>query len=119
MKLIAFLMIATALAVLGAQNTQSVTFRFFFWDVAGVPIVAALFAAVLVGALLGWMMSAPGRFRGMLRRRDLQRQLATAQDRAAAAVSAMEDSRAEASQAHRELEQAERTTAQPPADRNG
>ena len=110
MKLIAFLTIATALAVLGAQNTQSVTFHFFMWELRAVPVVAALFAALLVGALLGWMVTAPGRFRGMRRRRALEHEVATAQQRTVAAVSEQEESRAEARQAKRDLEQSEEET---------
>lgn len=111
MKLIVLLIVALALAVLGAQNTQAVTFEFFLWDIADVPVVAALFGALLVGALLGWAVSAPGRIRGMLRRRDLQHQVATAAGREADAILAMEDSRSRASRVQRELD-TERAPAQ-------
>lgn len=111
MKLIVLLVVATALAILGAQNTQTVTFEFFLWHIANVPVVAALFGALLVGALLGWTVSAPSRFRGMRRRRDLEHQVAAAEGREANAISAMEDSRSQTNQAQRELE-AERASAQ-------
>jgi uncharacterized integral membrane protein len=111
MTLIALLVVATALAVLGAQNTQTVTFRFFMWDVANVPVVAALFAAVLVGALMGWAISAPGRVRGMLSRRRLQQEVVIAHDREAAAVSQMEGSRQQAGRIQQELEAERRSTA--------
>ena len=107
MKLIASLVIATALAVLGAQNTQTVTLHFFMFELRSMPVVAALFAAVLVGALLGWMVTAPGRFRGMRRRRALEHEVTTAQQRAGAAASQMEESRAEIVEAQRQLERSE------------
>lgn len=118
MKLIALLVVATALAILGAQNTQTVTFRFFMWDVTNVPVVAALFFAVLVGAIMGWAMSAPGRVRGMLNRRHLQQEVATAHDREAAAVSQMEGSRRQAGRIQEELE-AERRSTTTQGDRPG
>lgn len=93
MKLIAGLILATALVVFGAQNTQSVTFHFLTFDAGPAPVIFAVFAAALAGALLAWTVSAPGRFRGMRRRRDLEHQVATAQERAAAAVTEMEGSR--------------------------
>jgi hypothetical protein len=47
--------------------------------------VLALFGAALLGALLGWIVSAPGRFRHMRERQGLQGQV-TAHARADAAA---------------------------------
>lgn len=85
LKLIAGLLVATVVVVFGAQNTQAVTFHILMFKVPSVPIVLALFVAVLLGALLGWIVSAPGRFRRMRQRRGLQGQVA-AHERAAAAA---------------------------------
>ncbi len=76
-KLIVALLVAAALVVFGAQNTDSVGFHFLVWDTPSVPAVLALAVAVLLGVLLGWLASAPGRFRARRRRRDLERQLGT------------------------------------------
>jgi uncharacterized integral membrane protein len=84
LKLIAALLAATVLVVFGAQNTQAVTLHFLMFKVPSMPMVFALFAAVVLGALLGWIVSAPGRFRGMHERRGLRGQVeaqaAAAQD---------------------------------------
>ena len=86
MKLIVGLILAMALVVFGAQNTQLVTFHFLMFDAGPAPVIFAVFAAALVGALLSWIVSAPGRFRGMRRRRDLEHQVAAAERAAAAAA---------------------------------
>ena len=91
-KLIAVLILATALVVFGAQNTQSVTFHFLMFDVGPAPVILAVFVGVLVGALLGWIVSVPGRFRGMRRRRDLEHQVAATHEPAEAAVTEIEES---------------------------
>ncbi len=83
LKLTVGLLIAAGLVVFGAQNTQSVTFRVFAWETPSTPAVLALAVAVLLGVLLGWIVSVPGRFRGMRQRRGLQHE-AEARDRAAA-----------------------------------
>jgi uncharacterized integral membrane protein len=75
LKLIAALLVATVLVVFGAQNTQAVTFHFLVFKLPSAPIVVALFVAVLLGALLGWIVSAPGHFRRMRERRGLQGQV--------------------------------------------
>lgn len=80
-KLMAGLLIAAALVVFGAQNTESVSFHFLAWDTLPVPTVLALAIAVLIGVMLSWVVSVPGRFHGMRQRRDLQHQL---EDRARA-----------------------------------
>ena|SRR5947209_854438 len=74
-KLIAALLVATALVVFGAQNTQAVTLHFLMFKVPAMPMVLTLSAAVLLGALLGWIVSVPGRFRGMNERRGLRGQV--------------------------------------------
>ena len=83
MKLIVGLIIAAAVVLFGAQNTQAVTLHFVVFKVPSVPMVLALIAAVVLGVLLGWIVSAPGRFRRMRQRRGLEGQIA-AQQRAAA-----------------------------------
>ncbi|TAK73794.1 MAG: LapA family protein [Dehalococcoidia bacterium] len=93
MKLIAALILATALVVFGAQNTQSVTFHFLMFDVGPAPVLLAVFAAAIIGAMLAWTVSAPGRFRGMRRRRDLEHEVAAAQEQLKAATTALEESR--------------------------
>jgi uncharacterized integral membrane protein len=75
MKLIAALLAATVLVVFGAQNTQAVTLHFLMFKVPSMPMVLALLAAVVLGALLGWIVSVPGRFRGMKERRGLRGQV--------------------------------------------
>jgi uncharacterized integral membrane protein len=74
-KLLAALLVAIVAVVFGAQNTQAVTFHFLMFKVPSVPVVLPLFAAVLLGALLGWIVSAPGRIRRMHQRRGLQNQV--------------------------------------------
>ncbi|MDQ2744608.1 MAG: lipopolysaccharide assembly protein LapA domain-containing protein [Chloroflexota bacterium] len=86
LKLIAALIVAIVLVVFGAQNTQAVTFHFLMFKAPSTPMVLALFLAALLGALLGWIVSAPGRFRSMRERRDLQGQVAAHQQEAVAAT---------------------------------
>jgi uncharacterized integral membrane protein len=85
LKLIAALLVAIVLVVFGAQNTQAVTFHFLIFKAPSAPMVLALFVAALLGALLGWIVSAPGRFRRMRERHELQGQV-TAHERADAAA---------------------------------
>jgi uncharacterized integral membrane protein len=85
LKLIAAFLVAIVLVVFGAQNTQAVTFHFLMFKAPSAPMVLALFLAALLGALLGWIVSAPGRFRRMRERRGLQGQVA-AHERADAAA---------------------------------
>jgi uncharacterized integral membrane protein len=75
-KLFVALILATVVVVFGAQNTQAVTFHFLVFKVPSVPLVLPLFGAVLVGALLTWVVSVPGRFRRMRQRRGLQDEVA-------------------------------------------
>jgi uncharacterized integral membrane protein len=88
LKLIAGILVALVLVVFGAQNTQAVTFHFLMFKAPSAPMVLALFLAALLGALLGWIISAPGRFRRMRERRGLQGQVTAAHQREAAASAA-------------------------------
>ena len=82
MKLIIGIIVAAVLVVFVAQNPQIVTFHFLMFKIPSAPMVLALFAAALLGALLGWIVSTPGRFRRMRERRGLRGQIA-AHDHAA------------------------------------
>ena len=93
LQLIVCLVLATALVVFGAQNTQSVTFHFLMWDVGPAPVIFAVFAAALAGVLLGWIVSAPGRFRGMRRRRNLEHQVTAAREETRAVTTEAEAAR--------------------------
>ena len=93
LKLVTGLILATALVVFGAQNTQTVTFHFLVWDAGPAPVIFAVFAAALVGVLLGWIVSTPGRFRGMRRRRSLEHQVTAAREETKAAVTEAEAAR--------------------------
>lgn len=75
LKLIVGVLLAAALVVLGAQNTQSVTFQFLAWETPSVPVVLALAIGVLAGVLLSWIVSIPGRVHGMRERRALQHEV--------------------------------------------
>lgn len=85
LKLIALLIVLALVVVFGAQNTQTVTIHFLMFKVPAAPMVLALSVAVLLGALLGWITSAPGRFRRMRQRRGLQSQVAAHEQAAVAA----------------------------------
>lgn len=85
LRLIAGLIVLTVAVVFGAQNTGEVTLHFFMFRVPSAPLVLALFVAVVLGALLGWIVSAPGRFRRMRERHHLEGQV-VAQERAATAA---------------------------------
>jgi uncharacterized integral membrane protein len=76
LKLISGIACATVVVVFGAQNTQRVTFHFLMFSVPSAPMVLALFLAALLGALLGWIVLAPGRFRNMRERRGLREKVA-------------------------------------------
>ncbi|MDA1009974.1 MAG: LapA family protein [Chloroflexi bacterium] len=75
LKLILGLVLAAVLVVFGAQNTQSVAFHFIAWETPSVPVVLAIAIAVLMGVLLSWIVSVPGRFHGMRQRRSLQHEV--------------------------------------------
>ena len=85
LRLIAGLIVLTVVVVFGTQNTQAVTLHFLMFKLPSAPLVLALFAAVVLGALLGWIVSAPGRFRRTRERRQLEGKV-VAQERAATAV---------------------------------
>jgi uncharacterized integral membrane protein len=72
LKLIVGLVAAGVLVAFGAQNTQAVTLHFLIFKAPSMPMVLALFAAALLGALLAWIVSAPDRFRRMRERRNLR-----------------------------------------------
>lgn len=74
LKLVLGLLVASALVVFGAQNTQSVSFHFLIWDTPSVPVVLAIAIGVLLGVVLSWVASIPGRVRGRLERRTLARE---------------------------------------------
>src|SRR5438067_12771671 len=92
-KLFAALILATAVVLFGAQNTQAITFHFLLFKVPSVPLVLPLFGAVVLGALLGWIVSAPGRFRRMRERQGLQSEIA-AHERVAESVHDTQQSQA-------------------------
>lgn len=71
-RLVAALVVLAIVVLFGSQNTQAVTLHFLGFKVPSVPLVLALVAAVLLGVLLGWIVSAPGRFRRMRERHQLE-----------------------------------------------
>jgi uncharacterized integral membrane protein len=75
LRLVAGLILLTIVVVFGAQNTKAVTLHFLMFKVPSSPLVLALFAAVVLGVLLGWIVSAPGRFRRMHERHQLEGQV--------------------------------------------
>ncbi len=75
-SLIIGLVVGIALVVFGAQNAQSINVHFFAWESSSVPLVFALGASMLVGAILTLLVSIPGRIRGRGVRRALERELA-------------------------------------------
>ena len=96
MKLIVALVFATILVVFGVQNTQSVTFHFLMFDLGPAPVIFAVFAAALTGVIVGWLVSVPGRLRGVRTRRELEHEITAAHQRTAAAVTDKEESQARA-----------------------
>jgi uncharacterized integral membrane protein len=86
LRLIAGLLVLTVVVVFGAQNTGAVTLHFLMFRVPSAPLVLALFAAVVLGALLGWIVSAPGRLRLARERRLLEDQVVAHEHAATAAV---------------------------------
>jgi uncharacterized integral membrane protein len=96
MKLIVALILATGLVVFGAQNTQSVTFHFLMFDLGPVPVTFVVFVAALLGMIVGWLVSVPGRLRSVRTRRQLEHEVTAAHQETAAAITDMEESRARA-----------------------
>jgi uncharacterized integral membrane protein len=82
-KLVVALLLATVLVVFGAQNTQAVTLHFLLFKLPAEPLVLALSTAVFLGAVLAWIVTAPGRFRGRRERRGLEGQVQAQQQVAA------------------------------------
>jgi uncharacterized integral membrane protein len=64
--------LAAVVIAFAFQNTQVVNFHFLMFTVSHASMSLALFAAVVLGALLGWVASAPTRFRRMQERRGLK-----------------------------------------------
>lgn len=91
LKLLVGLLVAAAVVVFGAQNTQAVTFHLLIFKIPAVPLVLVVFAAIALGVILGWIVSAPDRFRRMRQRRGLETQVA-AQERAVATTASAERS---------------------------
>ena len=73
--LIAALFIAVLLVLFGAQNAQPVSLHFFSWESSAVPLVLALGVAVLLGALLTFVVTLPGRLSAWRERRGMQHRL--------------------------------------------
>ena len=94
LKLMVALVFAMLLVVFGVQNTQSMTFHFLVFDLGPAPVVLAVFAAALIGAIVAWLVTVPGSMRGARTRRDLEHELSAANQRTAAAVTDLEDTRA-------------------------
>lgn len=90
------LLLATGLVVLGAQNTQSVTFHFLMFDIGPAPVVLMVVVGALIGALLTFLLSLPGLVRAAGDRRELEKRLFAEQQRSATAVKDMEETRARA-----------------------
>jgi len=81
--LLLVLLLAAVLVVFGAQNTQSVSFHFLGWETPALPVVLALAIALALGAVLSWIVSVPGRFRGMRNTRSLRHQVEDQERRSA------------------------------------
>jgi uncharacterized integral membrane protein len=92
-KLFVGLILAIAVVVFGAQNTQAITFHFLLFKVPSVPLVLPLFGAVLLGAVLSWVFAAPGQLRRMRQRRGLQSEIAVHERAAEAAAVVAEEER--------------------------
>jgi uncharacterized integral membrane protein len=81
-KLIVALLLGTVLVVFGAQNTQAVTLHFLLFKLPSEPLVLALSAAVFLGALLAWIVTAPGQLRRRRERHGLEGQVQAQQQAA-------------------------------------
>lgn len=113
------LLVATILVVVGAQNTQSVAFHFLFWETRSMPVVLALALAVFLGALLAWIVSIPGRYRGMRSHRDLQHRAEHAEEAERAGHAQQLERAAQDERAAKEEQaaQAERAAAEQPKEK--
>lgn len=83
MTVIIALALAAVVVVFGVQNTQSATFQFMGYETGPTPVIFAVPGGAVVGALIAWLAMAPGRVRGMLHERGLERQVAKEQERTA------------------------------------
>jgi uncharacterized integral membrane protein len=70
------LLLATLLWTFGAQNSQSVDLQYFGLYVRGAPLWVVAIVPILLGLLLGFLASLPGRVRHMMASRRVRGQLA-------------------------------------------
>jgi uncharacterized integral membrane protein len=70
------LLLATLLWTFGAQNSQSVDLQYFGLYLRGASLWVVAIVPILLGLLLGFLTSLPGRIRGMMSSRRLRGQLA-------------------------------------------
>jgi uncharacterized integral membrane protein len=59
----------------GAQNSRPVDLSYFGWYVIGAPLWAVAVVPVVLGLVLGFLVTLPGRLRGMVALRRLRGQL--------------------------------------------
>jgi uncharacterized integral membrane protein len=74
--LIAFLLLATGVAIFAVQNAGPVTVRFGFWAVE-MSLVVVILVAAAVGAVMASLLSLPGWFRDRRLLRKQTRELGT------------------------------------------
>jgi uncharacterized integral membrane protein len=72
--LIAFLLLATGVAVFAVQNAGPVTVRFGFWSLE-ISLVVVILVAAAAGAVMASLLSLPGWFRDRRRLRQQAREL--------------------------------------------
>lgn len=91
------LILAGALALFGAQNTETVTLHFLWFTAQALPLSLAILGGAVIGALLSFLVALPGRVRGALTGGHLKRQT-TRQERQIAYLHAAADDDASALQ---------------------
>src|SRR5581483_11817646 len=74
--LILALILAGALALFGAQNTEPLTLHFLWFTARSVPLPLAMLGGAIVGALLSLLVGLPDRARRAVTRGDLTRRRA-------------------------------------------
>jgi len=72
--LIAFLLLATGVAVFAVQNAGPVTVRFGFWSLE-ISLVVVILVAAAAGAVMASLVSLPGWFRDRARLRQQAKEL--------------------------------------------
>ena len=72
--LIAFLLLATGVALFAVQNAGPVTIRFGFWSLE-MSLVVIILVAAAVGAVMASLLSLPGWFRDRRRLRQQAKEL--------------------------------------------